>query len=130
MKQKTIKQIKKDLDIVFAKFIKARDSDGEYFTCICCRETKPISQFNACHYHSRRYLSLRYDETNVNGGCIYCNKWLSGNIQEYTKALEKKHGKEIIELLLIRKNNICKMDRFKYEMLITQFTEKLKMTKN
>ncbi len=129
MKPLTTKQLKAKLDRVFAKFIKARDSDGDFFTCICCKKVKSISQFNACHYHSRRYLSLRWDEKNVNGGCIHCNKYLSGNIQAYTRGLEMKYGKQVIEWLLIKKNNTMKLSRFEYQILIEVYEKKLKELK-
>ena len=126
MKPQSIKQLKAKLDRIFAKFIKARDSNGDFFICICCKRNKPINQFNACHYYSRRYLSLRWDEVNVNGGCIYCNKYLSGNIQAYAIGLIQKHGRYNFEILQLKKNNIMKMDKFAYQALISEYEQKLK----
>jgi len=125
----TTSKLKKKLDRLFSKFIKLRDGGQEFFKCISCQKTKPLSQFNAGHYWSRRYMSVRYDEKNVNGQCIYCNMHLSGNIQGYREGLIKKYGEEILQHLDIKKNNISKMGRFEFEVLINEYNDKIKVLK-
>ncbi len=126
MKEKSYKTLKNTLDRVFAKFIKVRDSQSEYFICISCNNTKPINQFNAGHYFSRGALSIRWDEKNVNGQCVHCNKWKSGNIQGYTKGLIKKYGKDIIQELEIKKMQTSKLSRFELSVLINFYKNELK----
>jgi len=125
----TTPKLKKKLDRLFSKFIKLRDGGQEFFKCISCQKTKPLSQFNAGHYWSRRYMSTRYDEKNVNGQCIYCNMHLSGNIQGYQIGLIKKYGEEILQHLEIKKNNISNMGRFEFEVLINEYNDKIKILK-
>jgi hypothetical protein len=125
----TTPKLKKKLDRLFSKFIKLRDGGLEFFKCISCQKTKPLSQFNAGHYWSRRYMSTRYDEKNVNGQCIYCNMHLSGNIQGYREGLIKKYGEEILTHLEIKKNNISNMGRFEFEVLINEYNDKIKILK-
>ena len=125
----TTPKLKKKLDRLFSKFIKLRDGGLEFFKCISCQKTKPLSQFNAGHYWSRRYMSTRYDEKNVNGQCIYCNMHLSGNIQGYQIGLIKKYGEEILQHLEIKKNNISNMGRFEFEVLINEYNDKIKILK-
>ena len=125
----TTPKLKKKLDRLFSKFIKLRDGGQEFFKCISCQKTKPLSQFNAGHYWSRRYMSIRYDEKNVNGQCIYCNMFLAGNIQGYQVGLIKKYGEEILQHLEIKKNNISNMGRFEFEVLINEYNDKIKTLK-
>lgn len=47
---------------------------------------------NAGHFVSRGHYVVRYDKKNVNLQCVYCNKWLSGNITNYGVGLDNKYG--------------------------------------
>ena len=118
--------MKKKLDRLFSKFIKLRDSGTDFFKCISCGQVKPNNQFNAGHYWSRRYMSTRYDEKNVNGQCVYCNLHLKGHIQGYTQGLIKKYGENVLQELEIKKNNVCKMGEFEFTLLIDEYKEKIK----
>lgn len=126
MKEKSYKTLKNTLDRIFAQFIKARDCKDGYFTCMACGKIKPEDQFNASHYHSRRYLSLRWSEKNVGGCCIHCNKYLAGNIPAYTTGLVLKYGKGIIQQLEIQKMNLYKYSRFELQVLIDFYKNELK----
>lgn len=126
----TTSKLKKKLDRLFSQFIKLRDGGQEFFKCISCQKTKPLNQFNAGHYWSRRYMSTRYDEKNVNGQCIHCNMFLSGNIQGYTTGLIKKYGNEILQLLEIKKNNISNLGKFELGVLIDEYKSKIKDKKD
>ena len=124
-KERSYKTLKNALDRVFAKFIKQRDSDGVHFVCISCYAPKPIDQFNAGHYFSRGALNIRWNEKNVNGQCISCNKWKSGNIQGYEKGLIKKYGKGVIQELEIIKYQSKKYARFEIEILIKHYKSQI-----
>ena len=126
----TVPKLKKKLDRLFSKYIKLRDGGQDYFKCISCQRTKSLNQFNAGHYWSRRFMSTRYDEKNVNGQCVYCNLHLKGHIQGYTQGLVKKYGQDVLQLLDIKKNNVCKMGEFEFTLLIDEYKEKIKDLKN
>jgi len=77
----------------FNKFIRERDKEDG---CISCGG----SVENAGHYYeSGQHPELRYDEENVNGQCIKCNKWNSGNLIEYRKGLVRKIGEDGVKRL-------------------------------
>ena len=117
---------KTKLDKIFSKYIKQRDGGQDYFKCISCGGVKPMTQFNAGHFWSRRYMSTRYCEKNVNGQCVYCNFHLKGNIQGYANGLIRKYGKDILVELEIKKNNTTKMGAFEFDLLINEYKGKLK----
>lgn len=100
-KKKTTAKLKQDLQKVFNKFIRERDSDGIRFTCISCGETKPVDQMNAGHFFAvGGYDGLRFDEDNVHGECAYCNCWNESHLIKYTINLQGKIGlKRFNELL-------------------------------
>jgi len=92
-KKKTTAKLKQDLQKLFNKFIRERDSDGIRFTCISCGETKPVDQMNAGHFFAvGGYDGLRFDEDNVHGECAYCNCWNESHLIKYTINLQGKIG--------------------------------------
>lgn len=91
----SIKTLRDKLDMVFSKYIRLRDSRkfGYFqFVCISCGETKPYSQMDCGHFHSRRNMNTRWDEENCNGQCRHCNRFLNGNLQGYRDNLINKLG--------------------------------------
>lgn len=106
------------------RFVRKRDSINGFFICISCQELKPINQMNAGHYYAKEfYKSVRYDLNNVNGQCVRCNKYLSGNLIEYRKNLLEKIGEE--KLKQLDKLAELKNFRFTREFLI-ELIEKYK----
>ena len=70
-KKKTVAKLKQELQKIFNKYIRLRDLDGYYFTCLACGETKPKEVMNAGHFYAvKGYDSLRFNEDNVNGECV------------------------------------------------------------
>ena len=107
-KQKGSAHYKKIADQFFSKYIRYRDGQrfvdesGEevwYTVCITCGDWKPMSQMHAGHFMSRRYMSTRYDEFNVNGQCAKCNTFNAGEQYKYSLAVDEKYGKGVAEQL-------------------------------
>ena len=88
-KLKTYSDHVKELQVIFNKFIRARDKDKG---CISCG-TKLTGKYDAGHYYScGSYPELRFNEDNVHGQCVHCNQWKHGNLIEYTKRLPLRIG--------------------------------------
>jgi len=94
--KKTIPQLIKLATKHFNKFIRDRDQGKG---CISCG--RPFTQ--AGHFYSAGHHSaLRFNEKNVNGQCVRCNMYLSGNLNEYRKNLIKRiGGEEVLGLDLL-----------------------------
>ena len=121
-KQKTLAQLKKDMDKAFNAFIRSRDSKDGYFTCISSGKTLPVSQMNAGHFYSAGHHSaVRWDEDNVHGQSIHDNCFLHGNLLEYRKNLLLKIGEKRLQRLEIRRHNVVKYDRGTLEILIKRY---------
>ena len=124
----SLPKLKKLLWKEFARFIRVRDSSGEWFTCISCGKPQSVADgnFQAGHYFkSQLYAAIRYDERNVNGQCRRCNIFLEGNRQGYAEGLRKKYGQIAIDILDIKKNNRSKMGRWEYKALIQEYQNKI-----
>lgn len=77
---------------VFSKWIRTRDP----FCVTHLIMGKQIPSENAGHYW---HNVLDFDEININGQCVNCNKWNSGRLAEYAEYLIKKYGIEEFEEL-------------------------------
>jgi hypothetical protein len=129
--ERSLAQLKKDLDKVFNKYIRQRDAlPGGVFKCISCGQIKSLRQMNAGHYYSAGHHSaLRWNEVNVNGQCVFCNKWLHSNSIQYRKGLIEKYDHIDIHRLEFARNNKSKMMRFEILFLITHYKLKIKKQK-
>jgi hypothetical protein len=86
LRKKTILQLKKLATIHFNRFIRERDKE---MGCISCGGK--VEQ--AGHFYSAGHnAGLRFNEKNVNGQCVRCNHFLSGNLNEYRKRLIERIG--------------------------------------
>ena len=85
---------------VFNAYIRQRDSEGGYFTCLSCGKTLPVEQMNAGHYVSQKGSSaLRFDEDNVHGECIADNGFNEFHLIPYRYNLIDKIGeRRVLEL--------------------------------
>ena len=118
LKQVTTAKLKAKAQTIFNKWIRNRDADKP---CVSCGKYQIEC---ASHFYSAgHYSHLRFDEDNVWGSCVKCNYYLSGNLIPYRIELEKRIGKERLQLLDAKANHkgYNKNDRFKYELIISQY---------
>ena len=89
----TIPKLTAKAQKVFNAYIRQRDSQDGYFTCISCGQVKDTSQLNAGHFAPVKGGSaLRFDEFNVNGECISCNGFDEFHLIGYRRNLINKIG--------------------------------------
>ena len=96
----TIPKLTAKAQTIFNRYIRERDSDGGWFTCISCGQTKDSTQMDAGHYVPVKGSSaLRFDEYNVNGECKGCNGFNEFHLIGYRKNLIDKVGeRKVMEL--------------------------------
>lgn len=86
----------------FNRYIRLRDKDEP---CISCRKPLRHGNIDASHFYSvGGYPRLRFNEDNCHSACVYCNRYLHGNISEYTIRLPKKIGLDRFEQLHRERN--------------------------
>lgn len=102
---------------VFNKYIRERDRERG---CISCGSEVT----EAGHYFSQgHHSSLRFDEVNVNGQCLRCNRFLHGNLINYRKGLVKRYGEEKIKRMetLVELRKAWKWSRMELEEIIKKY---------
>jgi hypothetical protein len=130
-KKKTVAKLKHELQKIFNKYIRLRDLDGHYFTCLACGEVKPKEVMNAGHFYAvKGYDSLRFNEDNVHGECVACNCFNESHLIGYAINLKNKIGEERVDDLHILarayKQNGFKWYRDDLEEMIKDYKEKVK----
>jgi hypothetical protein len=106
----------------FNTYIRERDKNK---VCISCAKPLP-KKFDAGHYWNKHnHASLRFDELNVHGQCVYCNQHLHGNLIEYGINLENLIGSDEFTIMRekayeTRKYSIDELKR------ITEYYKKMK----
>lgn len=119
----THKDYLKMLQTVFNAYIRKRDANKPCITCL-----KPLKgKFDAGHLYSvGAYPSLRFDEDNVHGQCVFCNQHQHGSISEYTINLPKRIGQERFEALQAKRKDTLKLSIPEIKELITYYKSKIK----
>jgi hypothetical protein len=111
------KLLKKAQD-TFNAYIRLRD---KHKGCISCGAMVQ----EAGHYFSQGHHSaLRYNETNTNGQCTRCNRWLHGNLINYRIGLVKKYGEQKVLLLeASARRAVKKWSRTELEAIIQHYKQ-------
>lgn len=119
---KTRSEWLKDLQVVFNRFIRLRDSG---LPCISCgRDTG--AKMNAGHYLSvGAHPELRFDESNCHRQCEHCNSFKSGNQAQYRPRLIAKIGQAEVDRLEGPQGPI-KLTIEQIQQLIVEYKNKIK----
>jgi hypothetical protein len=107
----------------FNPYIRKRDSEDGYFTCISCSKTLPVDKMNAGHYVPVKGSSfLRFHEWNVNGECEGCNCFDEFHLIGYRKNLIEKIGIEAVDWLEQNRRTVKKWSKTELEELIKKYS--------
>jgi hypothetical protein len=119
----TLSDMKKKVQTVFNKYIRLRDM---HKGCISCGTPLQNRKFDAGHFYATTYQGLRFNEDNVHGQCVPCNRNLHGNIHEYRKRITDRISEE--ELQWLDDNRYCKLKLTKHELeeLYNEYKQKIK----
>lgn len=90
--------------------------------CYTCGVDTDMRYFQAGHF---RHGKLDFDENNLHGQCVRCNKWLSGNLGIYAVKLINDYGKDFVDDLIFRSNQTKKYTRDELEEIIKTYKFKV-----
>lgn len=115
------KDLKKELDTWFSRYIRLRD-DG---VCCSCGNRAYWKTMQNGHFVSRSYLATRWDEENNHCQCVGCNIFRHGNMTEYAEFMINKYGVNKIAELNKKKEKIVKLTKGWYEEKIEYYKSKV-----
>lgn len=118
----TIPKLTAKAQKVFNAYIRQRDSQDGYFTCISCGQTKTTDLMDAGHYVPVKGSSaLRFDEYNVNGECKSCNGFDQFHLIGYRRNLIDKVGERKVMELEMQHRLIKKWSRTELNEIIEKY---------
>jgi hypothetical protein len=105
-KKESVTILKKKLDTYFSLYIRLRDADENLMvTCFTSGKVMKYTEAHAGHYVSRKHLSTRWNETNVQVQSVAENMFNQGNAPMFAIKLDDKFGqgtaRNMVELSLI-----------------------------
>lgn len=104
----------------------AADRHG-YATCVTCGNRKHWKEMQAGHFVPQAQgNAARFDANNVHVQCYRCNINLGGNGAEYSAYILSKYGEEEYDRLRQLARVSRKITRYEYEMMISEYQEKIK----
>ena len=119
---RSISKLKKDLDKWFSLYIRLRDADDLGFVkCFTSGRYYHYKSLHAGHFMSRKHLSTRYCEYNVQPQSIKDNLFGQGCQFQFGKNLDLKYGHGTAEDLQIKSKQIEKFSRADYEEKISYY---------
>ena len=117
-KQKSLSQLKKELDKVFSLYIRATYPKRCY---TCGRE----GTLQCGHFVARSYLATRYDEDNCRPQCVGCNIFGGGKPLDFEENLIKEIGRVRVDLLKKARHEITIRTPEWYEKQIAYYKRML-----
>lgn len=131
---KSLSQLKDDLDKWFSLFIRLRNADSDGMVkCFTSDKIIHYKQAHAGHFISRRHMSTRWNEKNVQIQSKADNLYNQGNAPVFGKRLNERYGEGTTDLLIMQSSNTWKAGRFELAILINEYkakVEKLKIDRN
>jgi rubredoxin len=118
-KKPEIKDLKKRCDILFSRFIRARD----HYKCVLCGS---VYMPQCGHVLSRVALATRWDYDNAFCQCAKCNMKHEYNAYPFIAWYINKFSKEKLDEMQARWNKPHPMKRYDYEPLIKELEVKCK----
>ena len=120
----TIPKLAAKAQKVFNKYIRERDSQDGYFTCISCGRTLTTDQMDAGHFAPVKGGSaLRFDEYNVNGECKKCNGFDEFHLIGYRRGIIEKYGEGVLLHLEQNARLVKKWSRTELNEIIEKYGE-------
>jgi hypothetical protein len=83
------------LDSLVSEYVRKRTKGF----CERCGKYYGWQKLQACHFHSRRKISVRYDSDNLAGCDFGCHQWLDGNPLEKVEFFQNRLGQVKFDLL-------------------------------
>ncbi len=122
MVKKTISKLKKELDKYFSLYIRLRDAN-EYgmVQCFTSGRVYHYKNIHAGHFMSRKHLSTRWCDTNVQPQSAADNLFGQGEQYKFALHLDGKYGEGTAEELQFKSRQIHKVSRVEYEEQISYY---------
>jgi hypothetical protein len=118
---KPISKLKKELDKWFSLYIRLRNSENGLIQCFTSGRVYHYKNIHAGHFMSRRCLSTRWCEINVQPQSAADNLFAQGEQYRFGLNLDAKYGEGTAEELQFKARQTIKLSRIDYEEKISYY---------
>ena len=127
---KPISKLKKELDKWFSLYIRLRDATDEGMVqCFTSGRVYHYKNIHAGHFMSRRCLSTRWCEINVQPQSAADNLFAQGEQYRFGLNLDAKYGEGTAEELQYKARQTIKLSRIDYQEKISYYKSAVKNLK-
>jgi len=125
-KKKSKAKLIKDLDKVFSLYIRLRNSDQNgTVECYTSGKLMHYKDAHAGHFISRRHLSTRWNEINVQVQSVGENLFNQGNAPVFAQRLLKEFGEDIVDKLILESKRPFLLGAVDLEMMIEDYKSRV-----
>jgi hypothetical protein len=118
---------KQKLQRTFNKFIRIRDLNKG---CVSCERSLVGIKYDAGHFYASTYEGIRFNEWNVHGQCVHCNRHKGSNAHEYRHRITNRITPEQLQWLDDHRHDELKLTVPEIKQLIDTYKQKIKELKN
>lgn len=128
-KPATLSTLIHDLDGIFSRFIRLRDTRNGKIKCFICGAVMTFHEAQCGHFIDRDQMSTRYDEMNCHSICENCNCFDDHHKERYEQKLRTIITPEGMDHLWQKSRGLQKFMRYEVEELIQHYTMRNKELK-
>ena len=121
VKSRSQAKLKKLLDAVFSKYIRAIHPP----VCYTCGKHSTPQNLQCGHFIPRQYLVTRWSEDNCRPQCVGCNIYGNGKPLDFEEHLKRDIGENEVEMMKMSRHVIRKLSTDWYEREIERYTKLL-----
>lgn len=115
---------------LFSKWVLLSNSIDKYFVkCYTCGKIMEINSRDSQAGHLIKItesMATAFDENNVRPQCMSCNRYNGGRQDIFYQNLVKEIGQKKVDILYIKKHNICKLGKFELDLIAKIYSKKIK----
>ena len=110
-----------------SEYIRRKNSDDNGITkCVTCGIAKHWKEMDCGHFVPKnKGNAVYFVEENLGCQCTYCNRFLHGNLIEYTRYIIDMYGIEKVDELRALANTTLKFTALDHEEAIEELKKKL-----
>lgn len=120
-KEASLSTLIHDLDGVFSRFIRLRDTQNGRIKCFICGASMTFAEAQCGHFIDRDQMPTRYDETNCRSVCENCNCFDDHHKERFEQKLRTILTPEGMDHLWTKSRGLQKYMRFEIEDLIDHY---------
>ena len=125
-KARSRSKVVRELDSVISQFIRLLYSD-KFWNCTCytCGKVDNRKNMQCWHFITRGCYRYRWEAINLRVQCVGCNIYLHWNYIEFTRRMIDELGREVVDEMIMLKNQIKSFKTYELEEMIVTLKEKV-----